>query len=272
MKLSEIEIKKRVLIQGASGTGKTRLLGTCCEVLPSVFITADPDGVETLRSMNILPETEFFLLSDWSSVWSWVESIEKHVYDKKPQAILLDDMTVFQDKALISGFFTPKSAEERKLNASAFKEMVKREMIQGNRRLEQQARGNANTGIDSVLRTVFDLPAPIKMVTVLESAREHPRSGQDHLFPLLEGGLREELASRFSLVINTFVAQYGSAMYYCATSRPNARIETKDRFGNPRTWVWPTAAALIQHMNRKEEPENDIERAIGIGAIAAPSR
>ena len=272
MKLSEIQLKKQILIQGSSGTGKTHLEGTCAVTIPSVFITADPDGLTTLQSMDILPETEFFLLENWDDSWKMVEQVTKHVMDKKPLAILLDDMTVFQDKALLKGMFTPKDSDERRMNKDAFNAMVREQLAKGNRRLEQQARGNANTAVDAVLRELVNLPAQVKMVSVLESSREHPRSGQEHLFPLLEGGLREELASRFSLVVNTFVAQYGSAMYYCATSRPNSRIETKDRFGNPRTWVNPTASALIQHMNRKEAPETDLEKAIGIGTIASPGR
>lgn len=274
-KLSTTPIPPWVLVLGAGGSGKTRLLGTFCEYVPTVIITADLKGLQTIKTMGLDPE--YFLVEDWSKIWNVYEDVARYCKDNAVKCIALDDITKVQDTDIEKSMKQPQNWNERNQASKGtanFELQVMKDTMEGNRRLELQQRGNMNIGLDAFITQIFKLAPPIKVMTALEDLREHPRTGQEHLYPLVEGGLRYELPSEFSLVINTFVYEDKGAQFYCATSRSNSRLSTKDRYSltGGRTWINPTGEKLLAYMAGKGEKETKLEADIGVGMIAKPTR
>ena len=263
-KLSETRTDKKILIIGAGGTGKTHIIGTLCEVMPTLVVTADENGLETLKTQGVEP-AGVIILSNWQDCWADYKEIVG--MQGKAQAIALDHLgatqEIIQDKIIL----TPRKWEENTFNRNraAAEATYKREIMLGERRLAQDQWGSMWLGLDAFLNAILSLNFAVKLVTVLESVAENPRDGQEHVYPNLQKAMRLSISAKFGLVANSFIGSQGEDTYFALTCRSHPRIETKSRYGPGRTWENPTALSLLGYMNRKGGEESEIEKKLGVG-------
>jgi len=258
-KLSEIPRDKRVLVQGQSGTGKTTIIGTLCRLVPTLLITSDKEGLETLATMGLDPEVIY--MDDWVQCWDKYGEITKAVPSFK--ALAIDDFGATQATARHKIEEMPRGYKEEQ--DRDFRTTVRRELMRGERTMEMRDWGKMWVAIENFLSAVLALPPQIKLVTVLESPEEDPRTGKMRLYPNLQGAIRHSLPARFSLVAEAFVGEHKDVMHYCLSSKPHPRVATKDRYGKGRTWVDPSMVNILAYLNGKGGEETEIEKAIGTG-------
>jgi hypothetical protein len=262
MKLSETQADWSWLLLGGSGSGKTHFGGTLCQAMPTLVVTADPSGLETLRTMGI--DTEVVLIDDWVDSWKHYEEIAKAA--ESYAAVFIDDLGSVQNKIRDKVNRSARGQREESMRANDLTAMTRQQLMRGERRLAIQQWGEMATALDAFLAEVLKLPFRVTVMTVTEELRQHPRTGEDHLFPSLQGSIRNDLTAKFSLVCNTFVHQEkDGTVHWCMTSRPHSKIPTKDRYGIPRTWLDPSATKLVGHIKGEEEPETNLESRIGTG-------
>ena len=260
MKLSATRRDKRILILGKGGTGKTNLVGTLCEVMPTLVVTSDIAGLETLASQGIDPEV--IHIQTWRKCWSYFDEIAKLA--SRFKALAIDDFGNIQETARHKIERMPRYPSEEQAGAR-FEPQVRRELMLGERTLEMRDWGKMWVAMETFLYEVLALPFEVKLVTVLEDTADDLRTGERRIYPNLQGAMRYSLSARFSLVAEAFIAELDGIQYYCLTSRSHPRIETKDRYGSGRTWVDPTALKLLSYINKKGGAESKIEQAIGTG-------
>lgn len=263
MKASAVARDMRILIIGPSGSGKTHFIGTLAQVMPTLYVTADPTQVDTLQRIGVDPDT--VLLEEWHAIWDYYEAIRRGVSTYK--ALAVDDLASAQWLARRKVEFSPRGRDEERLPEEARRVKIFQEMLRGSRRMVGfDTWGELYTAFGTFIDALLALPYPVKVFTVTEDVAEHPRTGKAHIYPALDGTIRRDLCARFSLVLSSFVAEVDGHIHYCLTSRPHPYIETKDRYGVPRTWVNPTAAQVILHVKGGEnDTESELERRIGIG-------
>ena len=259
MKLSEMARDKRILIQGASGTGKTHIVGTLCKLVPTLLITSDKEGLETLASEGLDPEIVY--IKDWVNCWDYFMEIVKLASNYR--ALAVDDMGATQTIARHKVERMPRGYREEQ--DKQFTTTVRRELLRGERTMELRDWGKMWIAMETFLYSILDLPPAIKLVTVLESADDDPRTGEMRLYPNLQGAIRHSLPARFSLVAEAFIAEYKEKFHYCLSSKSHPRVATKDRYGQGRTWVNPSMTQVLAYINGKGEPESEVEKAIGTG-------
>lgn len=265
VQLSEVPRTRNIFVLGDSGTGKTHLLGTLCNLMPTVLCTADPNGLDTLDDMGVKPKV--VLVNDWSRAWDYVQQLGK-LAQEGAMALALDDFGGIQEVLERRIQLESRGKTEEQMPAANRNTHIRAQLVRGDRRLIQSQYMQIATATDSWLYEVLRLPYRVRIVTNLVDLRPHPRTTEDHLFPNITGNLRYVLAAKFSLVLNTFVEQRDGTTHWCATSQAHPRIPTKDRYGEPRTWINPTAERLMRHINRKEESsdkETQAEQQIGVG-------
>lgn len=264
MKLQDIQRDKRALIIGAGGTGKTHLIGTLCQLLPTLVVTSDRDGLETLSQMKLAHDPGIILIEDWKQVWPKFKEIIEGATTY--QAIALDDFGSMQSAARHKIERMPQGWKEERVPSKELEATIRRELLMGERRLRVQDWGSMWTAMESFLYEVLLLPYAVKLVTVLEQVRSDPRTGEDRIYPNLQGDIRTSISARFSFVAESFLASDGSNLQYCLSSRPHPRVETKDRFvSGGRTWIDPEMAKILAHMAGKGENESEQEKKIGSG-------
>jgi len=261
MKLSELKRNKNILVQGGSGTGKTTIVGTLCKFIPTLLITSDIGGLDTLNTIGIDPEIIY--MADWAKCWDSFQEVEKKAPNFK--AIAIDDFGATQVTARRKIERMPRGYTEEKVGMTKLMPQITQELMRGERRMQIQDWGSMWIAIETFLYEVLALPPVIKLVTVLESPDEDPRTGELRLYPNLQGAIRHSLPARFSLVAEAFIAEHKDKLHYCLSSKPHPRVSTKDRYGTGRTWVNPDMAQVLAYLNGKGNPETDIEKAIGIG-------
>ena len=266
MKLSEIQSDKRILIIGGSGTGKTTLIGTLCQLVPTLVITADANGLDTLRSMGI--DTEIILLEDWGHVWSYYTEIAKlaNTY----AAIAIDDLGAVQETSQDRIELSPRHAGEEKQrdrDKVAFQTQLKEQIMLGERRLQIQQWGELYLAVSNFVSEILRLPYRVKLVTCLETIKSSPRDGADHIYPAIAGQIAYTLPAKFSMVAETFIANIDGANHYTLTCKTHPRVETKTRYDTTggRTWVNPSLQKVLKYINSEGEPETNLEKKIGIG-------
>jgi len=264
MKLSEIPRDKRVLVIGGSGTGKSHLIGTLCQLLPTLVVTSDPETLDTIASMGLDPDV--VLIEDWRKIQEYEQTIAR--LSPSFPAIAIDDIGSLQTVAKAKVLYMPRSAGESQAarKYQAFQEQVKRELLLGERGLRFQSGDwpSIFAAMETLLMDILDMPFKVKLVTALESVMKSPRDGQDRLYPALDGQLRTVISSHFSLVGELFIEESSG---YCATCRSHPKIETKSRYGKGRTWVNPDMAEILAYMNGKGKEETDEEHKIGTGLV-----
>ena len=268
MKLTDIDEQYTVGVLGDPKTGKTHLIGTLCKLMPTVVVTADADGLSTLKSMNV--GAEVILVSDWLDIWARLDEITRLAKDFK--AIALDDFGSLQDAAVTKVERVPRSDREARMPPADRVTYIRQQILEGNRKLQLQQYGEITAASDAFLYEFMRLPYRLKVITMLSQVREHPRTGKDHIYPNTTGAIRDELLARFSLIVNSFIAEYRGQVHYCLTCKPHPRIPTNTRYGVGRTWVDPDFTALLTHMQRKEEAESATEKAIGTGLSTSDSK
>jgi len=264
MKLKDIQRDKRLLILGGSKTGKTQLLGTLCQVVPTLYVTGDRDGLDTLEAMGVDPE--IILIEDWRDIWNLWTTIRKAAPNFK--ALAVDDLGSIQRAARRKIETSGRGRAEEQMAPANRLEAIQKQLMQGDRRLIMSQWGELAISVDTFLQELLNLPIPLKVVTVLEELREHPRSGLEHLFPNLDGSIRYDLLAYFSFIGSTFVTSDQTQATYWLTTRPHSRIATGERYGSPRTWENPTMLRVLKHINRAEAPEDaetPREKAVGVG-------
>jgi len=261
VKLSEIERDKNILIQGGSGVGKTTIIGTMCKLVPTLVITSDVEGLETLASQGLNPEV--ILMEDWSKCWDVFQEIQKKAGDYK--ALAIDDFGATQTTARHKIERMPRGYKEEQAGLSKVIPTIKAELMRGERRMQMQDWGNMWIAIETFLYELLSLPPQIKLVTVLEAPEDDPRTGEMRLMPNLQGAIKYSLSARFSLVAEAFISEYKDNQYYCLSSLSHPKVATKDRFGTGRTWIDPKMSDVLAYINHKGKPETDIEKALGIG-------
>jgi len=264
MKLSNINSNKNILVIGASGSGKTHMVGTLCQLLPTTLVTADVAGLDTLSQMDVNPDV--VLINDWRNIWDYYSEIAKLATTNI--ALAFDDFGAAQSTSRRKIERMPLGRAEEKRqhsNSAEFDSVVRQELMMGERRMQIQQWGELWISVDSFLSEILALPYALKLVTVLEGVATNPRDGKEHIYPQLLGQTRTILPAYFSLVAEAFVTEVDGKPCYCLSSKSHPRIETKDRYGTGRTWANPDMKNIIQHIERKDSPESDMERHISLG-------
>lgn len=267
MKLQDIKSNPNVLAIGESGKGKTQLIASFCELAPTLVLTADRRGLDTLRKYRgIEPDIE--LAEDWADPWSLYDVVNSQA--KTHQILALDDLGALQDVIGRSIQGHSRGRDEERQRSDQRERAIRGQLMSGGRRLQQSQWGELDIAINSFLGEVMALPYRLCIVTVLEDVREHPRTGAAQVYPNLAGAIRDDLMARFSLVVNLFTEKQGEEVLYVMSCRPHPRLPNKTRYGEPRTWVNPVAARLMRHINgaeTKEDQETPLERQIGSGML-----
>ena len=268
MKLNEITQPRNILVIGGSGTGKTHLIGTLCELMPkTLVVTSDSQGLQTLTTMGFNPEV--IIVEDWLQIWKVFSQVV--VASRDFDCIALDDFGAMQKTAERKVVLEPKGWADDKLikekGITAFRQKAREQLLLGERRMQIQQWGELFTALESFTSEVLRLPFKVKLFTTLEGMAKNPRTGDDHIYPQLSGQVRTTFPARFSLVAETFISALGdgSRLYYSMTCRSHSRIETKSRFGEGRTWVNPSMAKVLAYINHKGVPETEDEKKIGTG-------
>ena len=267
MKVSDFTRRPNLMIMGDSGTGKTHILGTFALMLPSVVVTSDKDGIDTLASMGIT-DTHVVYIENWAHVWDAWDEI-RVLLRNGIRAILLDDFGATQEQIIRKSSLTPRTSDEYRMNPAARSDHMRAQLLRGDRRLQYQQWGEIGGAGEAFLYEVKHSTAQIVVATVLEETRDNPRTGLDQIYPDLAGSLRYSVLSKFSLVTSAFKDfDDDGNVHWCLSSLPHPRVPTKDRVSVPRTWVNPTAERLLLHIVNKdggEYAETDQEKKIGIG-------
>lgn len=266
MKLSDIEQPKNILVMGASGTGKTHLIGTLVQLLDrTLVIASDKAGLETLISMGLDPEV--ILIEEWTRIWNYYSDIVKA--SKDFDCIAIDDFGAVQKTAERKVALGARSYSDEKLikdrGLVEYKKATMEEMMLGERRMQIQQWGELFIALESFTAEILKLPFKVKLFTTLEGVATNPRTQEEHIYPSLSGQVRTTFPARFSLVAESFITSLGESNHYCLTCKSHSRIETKSRFGQGRTWISPTVAKVLAYINHKGEPETDQEKKIGTG-------
>jgi len=265
-RISEVQPPKNILIIGGSGTGKTSLIGSLIKLVPTLLVTSDLAGVETLRTMGV--DTEIVHIESWANIWDYYKEIAEK--SKEYAAIAIDDFGAAQKSVVDKIALEPRNWKEEKLagqkGASAFRNDTMEQIMSGDRVLELQQYNLLSTATDSFASAILKLPFRLKLFTCLEASEDNPRTGEKHLYPALMGRARVGFSARFSLVAESFTATLSDKLYYCLSCHSHQRLETKTRFGQGRTWVNPTMEKLLAHIARKGEiAEITEELKIGVG-------
>lgn len=265
MKLADVQTVPAILLIGESGRGKTEMVASFCELAPTVVLTADRRGLDTLKKhKGIEPEVE--LAEDWNDPWQLYDRISAHA--KAFRILCLDDLGALQDiiSRKIQG--QARGRDEERMRSDARERLVRTQLLTGGRRLQQNQWGELDVALNNFLAEIMALPFKIIAVTVLEDIRDHPRTGVAQVYPLLMGGIRDDLMARFSLVTNLFTHDEEGKTLYCMSCRPHPRLPNKTRYGEPRTWTEPNASKLLAHINGKEDmAESPLEQKIGNGSL-----
>lgn len=272
MKLSEVERPPRLLIVGAGGTRKTAFIGTLAAMLPTVVVTSDPAGLETIRSNfpEVAENLEVELLESWGEAWNVYERLAGYARDKKFKALALDDYGASQALTISKILSSPRGKDEERMRGDDLAKRVMQQRIAGFRKLQGQPQwGELGTASGSFLEFVLALPFGVEVVTVREDIRAHPRDGEASVYPALMGALRDDVDAYFQVVANTFLDRDGDGRtLFVMTTRPHPRMANKNRYAVGRTWVDPTFERVfrnLRHTERKEDEESALERRIGAG-------
>jgi len=265
MKLPEVPQPKNILLMGSSGTGKTAMCGTLARFLPTIIVTADPAGLETLRKMDIKPQTEIVLIKDWKKCWDSFKQIASKADEYA--ALAIDDLGSFELSIRRKVGYGAKSWQEEKMGAKERDLAIREQLMLGERRFSQPDWGESWTALSNFITECLRLPYKVKLVTVLEGTAKNPRTGEDHIYPALQKASRQEVLARFSLVGELFIAyDKDDKPRYCLHSKPHPRIETKDRFvQGGRTWVNPNMERVLLHISHEGAAMTKEEEKIGTG-------
>jgi hypothetical protein len=265
-KLNEIQTDKRFLITGASGSGKTNLIGTIACMLPTVIAYHDANGIkDTLETMPILPETEFIFIEGWHNIWQYYDQIKQA--SEKYKVIALDDFGAIQEVAKDKIELEPRSKFEdtaQSKDRNTFRSTLKEQIMLGERVLQLQQYGSLYVSVNEFLVNILALNYPIKIVTCLERKEKNPRTGEDHLYPAIVGQIGDSLPAKFSMVLETFTAAIDNKAVFCATCKAHPRLETKWRGHDGFTMINPSFEKILARMNGKES-ETKQEEKIGFG-------
>jgi energy-coupling factor transporter ATP-binding protein EcfA2 len=263
MKLDEIQPDMKYLVMGQSGTGKTHLVGTLAELMPTVVVTADKEGLETIKRMKPKPETEIILIELWENIWPYYKQIAE--LSKTHLAIALDDFGSLQEMSRRRIEKERRTEKEYRMSPAEAEALIRQELMLGDRRMQIQQWGSLWLAMENFLYEVLKLPYKVKLITILEDKAVNPRTGDECIYPALQGGLRTSILARFGLVAETFIAYDKDKPVYCAHCHSHPRIETKTRFGSGRTWVNPSIQKFINHAGGKDDVETELEKRIGVG-------
>lgn len=268
MKLAQVETSPNILCIGESGRGKTEMVASFCKIAPTVVLTADRRGLDTLRKHKDLdPEIE--LAENWDDPWQLYDRLSAHT--KTFRILCLDDLGALQDVISRKIQGQARGRDEERMRSDARERLIRTQLMTGGRRLAQAQWGELDVAMNNFLSEVMALPYRIIVVTVLEDVRQHPRTGETQVYPLLMGGIRDDLMARFSLVVNLFTEEdENKDLLFCMSCRPHPRLPNKTRYGEPRTWINPSALKLIAHINRKEDTtdvETPLEQRVGNGGL-----
>ena len=266
MKLDKVQFRPPIAILGESGSGKTYQLGSLCQLLPTVIIGSDLEGFITLRKMGAAP-VEVIHIQEWEAAWDCLGEV-KAALRNGARAVGVDDFGASQEVMRRKAMMMPRSKLEERMKGADREALLRKEFLLGNRHLQFQGFQELAEGGRDFLWELRQLPFQLLMVNMLEGVRPDPRSGEDRLFPELEGNIRKTILARFSLVVEVFRYWEKEEELWCATTRSHPRTNAKDRVGTARTWIAPTAAKLLLHITGKEgasELETELERRIGTG-------
>ncbi len=265
-KISEIQTDRRFLITGASGTGKTHLIGTLACLVPTVIIYSDKNGIkDTLETMPILPETELLYLPDWHLVWDCHDTLIN--LQKTHIALCMDDFGAIQDIAKDKLEYEPRTRNEdmaQSKDRTEFRRNVSEQLMLGERTLQLQQYGALYLSVNEFLVNALALSYPIKVVSCLERQEKNPRTQENHLYPAIVGQIGDNLSAKFSMVLETFTTTIDNKTAFCATCKAHPRLETKWRGHDGFTMINPSFEHILARVNGKEG-ETKQEEKIGFG-------
>lgn len=237
------------LVYGASGTGKTHLMGTVGE-LGSVLIIDIDQGVKTIQNAKDIRESKYF-----SNLYA--VSFDKFKdLDQAYKLALANDVhkwnTFLQltgDRALQRPFDWIIWDTWSELQWSMIEELRSKDSaMSGNGELKfrsniQIQHWGMMTDLNKLAITSLKSCPVNQIFTMQEKMTKDEVSGQIFGGPAIHGKLVEELPPYFDVVVHTYTDLSGA---YWATTKSKGRWPGKTRLGAPGDYKSPTAKQLFQ--------------------------
>jgi len=227
-----------ILIQGASGSGKTHTCGTLIEDgYKPLFIVCNESELDTLiGSMKIAHEkVSYVKLDEFGQLY---EVYEYLLQSKEFDSFVLDGLTELQ-----------QLAKDKIVGGTAEDFMVGKAIFADIKRAGKNAIREWNVVLEMMRHAVNPfLRLPMhRVMTALTKAEDDPFNPEDTIMmPALQGQFASIISMYFSYVGYCHKEIVGGQVKYCLTSTPFRRIETKDRFGLNAVMINPRLSNVIK--------------------------
>lgn len=237
-----VDTKVFALVYGASGTGKTHLMGTVGALGRTLIIDIDK-GVKTLIYAKDIPESslnnitaisfeafkdlnEAYHLIEANDPAKWSQKLGKEI--KEPfEWIIWDTWSEIQWYMLQE---VRKNADRLGGNKLDFRKNI-----------EIQHWGML-TDLNKLSIESFRECSVNQIFTMQETLQKDELSGSIYGGPAIHGKMVQEMPAYFDVVIHTYTDVSGN---YCATTKSKGRWPAKTRFGAAGDYKNPTAADLF---------------------------
>lgn len=269
MKLDQALGPPRMLLTGRPGSGKTHFAGSLAHIAPTLLITANQPGLQTLASMNVDHNLEVEFLEDWGKIWSIYNLIIKGAATYK--FLVVDDFSVMQAVKRYQIESRPRSSNERKLAGSAspqdrtnLEELIQKQRLQGERGLndwrlwDELSQGTAN-----FCRDILRIPYQFQVWTLWENVRAEPTTSETRIFAWLQGAFRDIIAGHFTLVAEADNQVVDNRLYWYINAFSSPHNQNNDRYFGGTLWENPDALKVLSYIAGKEVRElTAIEKTI----------
>jgi len=263
----------RILLHGASGSGKTYATGTLWrDGYKVLHLVVNPAQLDTLDAMGI--DYDYVKVTKWAELFDiYLELMKMHQEVGSPAAtssrydvVGIDPISDLQ--------FMGKDAVLK-----IEKEADRRAALSGEKVMRIDDWGAISDMVRRLIH-LFTAPSfPYHLVVTCESKPDdYLLDGSTRDVPALEGRMAQLIPAAFSYVGYTHIESLGGKSYYCLTSGAQARVITKDRTPlSGRTLINPKLKDIILAITEGKVPEEtEIEKQLSRSLLVirpvAPAR
>lgn len=231
------------LVYGASGTGKTHLMGTVGELGETLIIDIDK-GIKTLRNapdlqkdqyQNNLTVVSFDKFVDLDEAYQLVVSNDPAKWSKKFQIEVEKpfDWIIWDTWSEIQWFMLEELRSKDK--------DLKGKGLNFRKNIGIQHWGQMTDLNKLAVESLRDCPVN-QVFTMQEKLDKDELSGQIYGGPAIHGKMVQEMPTYFDIVVHTYTDLQGN---YCATNKSKGRWPGKTRLGVGAEYKNPTAKQLF---------------------------
>lgn len=239
---NKVNLKVFALVYGASGTGKTHLMGTVGELGRVLIIDID-QGIKTLKyapdlQTGILDNVtviSFDQFTDLNEAYKLIEANNPDMWSKK-LGIKIDapfDWIIWDTWSEIQWYML----QEVRKNS----DRLGGGNLNFRKNIEIQHWGML-TDLNKLSIESFRMCKVNQIFTMQETLSKDELSGVVYGGPAIHGKLVQEMPAYFDVVVHTFTDVSGN---YCATTRSKGRWPAKTRFGAGQEYKNPTAKQIF---------------------------